>query len=74
LQRVVDAIGSIFRADQKAVAKAQRSQEASELKQKQDQVYRDTANQLVALTELIEQDPEKAKSELQTTIKKLLKT
>lgn len=74
LQRLVDAIGSIFRADQGAIVKAQRSQEAGELKQKQDQLHMNTANQLVALSELMEHDPEQAKAELKTTIKKLLKT
>ena len=73
LQRIVDAIGSIFKGDQKAITKARRVAELSELKQKQDQVQMAVANRLVALSELMESQPDKARSEMKDAISELLK-
>ena len=73
LQRIVDSIESLFRGDRKAIGKAQQAKGLAELQNKQDEMQMDVANRLLALNNLLDSDPEKAKSMMQSTIKGLLK-
>jgi len=73
LQRIVDAIESIFKGDQKAVVKARRAKELGELQQKQDAIQMMLANRLIALSEIMESQPDKARSEIKAAINDLLK-
>lgn len=73
LQRIVESIESLFRGDQTAIGKAKHAKGLAELQNKQDEMQMDVANRLLVVNNLLESDPEKAKSVMQATIKDLLK-
>jgi hypothetical protein len=73
LQRIVDSVESLFRGDRNAIGKAQHAKGLAELQNKQDEIQMDLANRLLVLNNLLDSDPEKAKSVMQATIKDLLK-
>lgn len=72
LQRMVDSIESLFKGDQKSMAKANRNMDLSQLKQKQDEIHMNVASRLLSLDELMKSDPNGARSEIRSAIDDLL--